>query len=505
MLTYGVISLSTDFQPFEGLPNHAAMKRISSSPVTGLVGIGDAHFDKKQRIMQDDGRATTAGAVTVTIEATTAETTTALMANAEAAAAGASTVKGMTPVSDHASCVSESLQSGSYHDSSISDSSQWPPDDDKESFPNQDQQSYLCSRCREIDFDEIFSRNSVMKGGDLILSFSDAQRVLRNPECAFCQAMQFIYPSLDMWDQSWKQSHPLVAATVDNLVGFKYEDPVYAKGKIILTFAHHFESLQWYKRIYRWTSHEAEQSDKSPDFDLVGYLAEEQTMDYDCKALPAASVKPHVDFEWVKRKLNRCRESDLACRNRRRGEVLGMRLIDCKTRTVVPAPQRGCTYAALSYVWGTSKSTSGNGPLSNSGDEKLPADLPNTIADAMLVTLKLRIRYLWCDRYCIRQNPQNREEEEEKHGQIVRMCDIYSGASITIIAAAGDGPDYGLPGVSKKRQPPRVRIGSRTIFATLADPKTLTDRSRWSTRGWTFQEGLLARRRLVFTDQQVYF
>ncbi len=30
-------------------------------------------------------------------------------------------------------------------------------------------------------------------------------------------------------------------------------------------------------------------------------------------------------------------------------------------------------------------------------------------------------------------------------------------------------------------------------------------RSRWNTRGWTYQEGLLARRRLVFTGSQCYF
>jgi hypothetical protein len=31
------------------------------------------------------------------------------------------------------------------------------------------------------------------------------------------------------------------------------------------------------------------------------------------------------------------------------------------------------------------------------------------------------------------------------------------------------------------------------------------DASRWSKRGWTFQEALLSKRRLYFTEQQVYF
>lgn len=377
---------------------------------------------------------------------------------------------------------------------------QGPLDDDR----GEDQQSYLCSRCRKIDFDGIFSQKAVAEDGDTILFFREEQRVLHNPECAFCQAMQFIYPSLNMKSQSWKRSHPLVATTVNRNEVPKFKDLLYAKGKIALTFAYDYGPSQ--TEIFNWNMNELVRPWRLQNGDSVGYLAEKQTIDSDRATLPAASVKPHVDFDWIKWSLAECRRSHGACRKPRRGRVLGMRLIDCETRTVVPAPERECTYAALSYVWGTSQNTSEGKPMSNSCHGELPADLPNTIADAMLVALRLNIRYLWCDRYCIRQDPRNKEEADEKHGQIARMCDIYSGASITIVAAAGDGPDYGLPGVSKRRQqPPEIRIGCRTLFATLPNPKTLIDCSKWSTRGWTFQEGLLARRRLVFTDQQVYY
>lgn len=427
----------------------------------------------------------------------------------------------------------------------VPDLLQQPLEDDKDSLVDQDQQSYLCSRCRKIDFDEIFSRNSVARGGDPILSFNGKRRVLRDPKCAFCQAMQFIYPCLDIRSQSWKQSSLLVAASLDDFNRFQRKGPIHAEGKLVLTFAHHYGYPEHKNIIRRWTRGWVEQRDgrgMEDDYhhtvgylaeeqttdsdwvdedeyrntedeyrgigdeyrDMVGYLAEEQAINSDWQAFPAASLKPHVDLEMIKQTLNECRASHSRCRNKRRGVVPGMRLIDCETRTVIPAPRR-CTYAALSYVWGTSMSTSESIVSLCNGYEVLPAEIPSTIADAMLVTLKLKIRYLWCDRYCIRQDPETEEEKNEKHRQIARMCDIYGGASITIIAAAGDGPDYGLPGVVKKRKFPRVRIGSRTLLATLADPKTLIDRSKWSTRGWTFQEGLLARRRLVFTEQQVYF
>ena len=36
-------------------------------------------------------------------------------------------------------------------------------------------------------------------------------------------------------------------------------------------------------------------------------------------------------------------------------------------------------------------------------------------------------------------------------------------------------------------------------------PVNEVETSKWNTRGWAYQEGLLARRRLVFTESQVYF
>ncbi|KAK0724499.1 hypothetical protein B0H67DRAFT_107151 [Lasiosphaeris hirsuta] len=39
----------------------------------------------------------------------------------------------------------------------------------------------------------------------------------------------------------------------------------------------------------------------------------------------------------------------------------------------------------------------------------------------------------------------------------------------------------------------------------MRDPHKSIRGSRWSTRGWTFQEAVLSRRRLVFTAELVYF
>jgi hypothetical protein len=114
------------------------------------------------------------------------------------------------------------------------------------------------------------------------------------------------------------------------------------------------------------------------------------------------------------------------------------KLIDCVTRTIVPALNH--PYVALSYVWGQSSAAHGY-------VEVLPADLPHTVEDAITVTKKLGFRYLWIDRYSI-----NQDRKEEVSEQVQKMNLISQNAEVTIIASAGEDPTYGLPGVSHHRK-----------------------------------------------------
>ena len=60
---------------------------------------------------------------------------------------------------------------------------------------------------------------------------------------------------------------------------------------------------------------------------------------------------------------------------------------------------------------------------------------------------------------------------------------------------------------SRRERPlPSGKIAGRTILiSTLEDPRITISNSEWATRGWTYQEGVLSNRRLVFTEKQVYW
>ncbi|KAM5353516.1 hypothetical protein ACJ41O_000166 [Fusarium nematophilum] len=168
------------------------------------------------------------------------------------------------------------------------------------------------------------------------------------------------------------------------------------------------------------------------------------------------------------------------------------RLIDCETREVIPAEET-MEYLALTYVWGRH-----NQPLCWSSQL---GPIPRTIEDAILVTKALGHRYLWVDRYCVKQ-----DDEADKMEQIRIMDLIYQHAVTTIIVAADHNDDSGIPGVQdiqpiKQNSFKRGRINIIQVIDATGEIEV----SVWNSRGWTFQVCILSRRRIVFTETSVYF
>ena len=90
----------------------------------------------------------------------------------------------------------------------------------------------------------------------------------------------------------------------------------------------------------------------------------------------------------------------------------------------------------------------------------------------------------------------------------MQMGDIYAASQITLVAAAGIDPSFGLPGVlSTARSVPNARkIGDVWVkplprLVQLAE----VSESKWASRAWTFQEFHRSRRRLIFTENQAIF
>ncbi|KAI0854455.1 heterokaryon incompatibility protein-domain-containing protein [Daldinia vernicosa] len=231
-----------------------------------------------------------------------------------------------------------------------------------------------------------------------------------------------------------------------------------------------------------------------PSYGCSNPVPLEVSWDPSSTSMKLSGVREFIDYERIKQHLSTCTSSSShreRCEPPKHKQSSPSKLIDCQMMTVVRA-EPSYDYVALSYVWGRQEHDSSKGLH----------DSPATIRDAIKVTTKLGYRYLWIDRYCIDQS-----QSTEKHVEIQRMGRIYNGASLTIMAAAGSDPNHGLPGVSKARKNVAERRGSSnwTIVDIPDNLLNLIKSSIWQTRAWTYQEQILSRRRLYFTDQEAIF
>ncbi|KAI6836604.1 hypothetical protein KC340_g12494 [Hortaea werneckii] len=172
-------------------------------------------------------------------------------------------------------------------------------------------------------------------------------------------------------------------------------------------------------------------------------------------------------------------------------------------RETAEFPTTNIPYIALSYCWG------GKDPAktlrSNYQDRVRGisvAALPRTYRQAIHLARQLGVNHLWIDALCILQDDEGDWQRESS-----RMAKIYSGAYIVFVAAAAADVEGGLNPPTDfsnwlylnkgqvKAGPIWVRVKDHDFDACALLPI--------SSRAWTYQERLLARRCLIFGEGEV--
>ena len=165
-------------------------------------------------------------------------------------------------------------------------------------------------------------------------------------------------------------------------------------------------------------------------------------------------------------------------------------------------------YIALSYVWGEGKPYTTK--LSNimlhrnhGGLERNLEELPRVFHDAFNLVRCLGVRYIWIDSLCIVQ------DSSRSWGLNSRVMDlIYGNAVLTICAADGVDSSTPLKAMHPKAHDARqisLDCAPRVRLMVSRPPEIGIRASKWNTRAWTFQERLLSKRCLIFTEGRVYF
>jgi len=180
-------------------------------------------------------------------------------------------------------------------------------------------------------------------------------------------------------------------------------------------------------------------------------------------------------------------------------------VIDTREGRLVPG-YTVSRYIALSYVW-VATDTSTNMPTAErlmltqknlaqfqergylQGD--LLVCLPQTVKDAIVLLQKYEERYLWVDCLCIVQ------DSERTRDQVDNMGEIYAGAYLTIVAATASGR-------LNTRKSLRD-LENSSLDSTTRRLYNKLFKTKWATRGWTFQEQMLSKRVMIFLDGDVFW
>lgn len=193
-------------------------------------------------------------------------------------------------------------------------------------------------------------------------------------------------------------------------------------------------------------------------------------------------------------------------------------VIDVNDWCLVPYSTATSRYLTLSYTWGHAKCLRTVVALLEQLQQPGSlltiscGDLPRTIQDAIAITKLLGERYLWVDSLCIVQ-----DDATSLHTNLNNMHHIYARSTLCLVAFAGLDANHGLRGLKGFSTARRVDqlvlpIAGNEAISWYNTPRATWDRfghephfvehlgRTYNERGWTFQEFVFAKRRLIFTD-----
>ncbi|KAK0654005.1 heterokaryon incompatibility protein-domain-containing protein [Cercophora samala] len=231
------------------------------------------------------------------------------------------------------------------------------------------------------------------------------------------------------------------------------------------------------------------------------------------RPLPTTDGSSDTDCAFATGCLQQCLSKHVGCGQPGENPLLPTRVLDLEPSDGSQLPYllhtnglRG-QYSTLSHCWG------GHVPITTRSDnieehKKAVSNLPPTFRDAVHISRRLGIRYLWIDSLCILQDSKEDWEKES-----AKMGEIYKLSVLTIAARAARNAMDGCF-LSRSNHAPACQleyrssdgqvVGSIYVRDPLFEIERLTQ-TPLDSRGWVLQEKLLSPRILYYGAQQLYW
>lgn len=174
-----------------------------------------------------------------------------------------------------------------------------------------------------------------------------------------------------------------------------------------------------------------------------------------------------------------------------------------RLHTTAPGQSTHGLYACLSYCWGNSKfirTTSSN--VEKHQSEVPWRSLPKTFQEALELTARLGLYFLWIDSLCVIQD----DPDDWRH-ESAKMASIYTNSYITLAAAKSSNPIAGLLGMNCYRKIAEIpnQQGPPSNFFAGIDTELMASSLPLLERAWVFQERVLSPRVVYLCAEREYW
>ncbi len=226
-------------------------------------------------------------------------------------------------------------------------------------------------------------------------------------------------------------------------------------------------------------------------------------------------------LRWVRMQLQTCLEQHAGCPGNGEG-VLPKRVLEfhdassgvISVRLRTESDDRTMKkFAALSHCWGSHQACTTTKATLEDHKRGIPwSKIPQTFQDGIRFCLALGIHHLWIDALCIVQ-----DDPVDWQIESARMADIYQNADVTLAATHSSSdsggcflehhdlvPEHALSLPDGIESPWRgIRFREKARHWTMPLPKSSSHSYPLLTRGWAFQERILAPRVVHFCRDEM--
>lgn len=234
-----------------------------------------------------------------------------------------------------------------------------------------DDEDFICDECKAVDWSSLpdLVANGFLKHrpylSEPLRSVNATAEQLQSSPCKVCRILSIIVAGAP----DHKSHYSIKALPVSTFAkGYRPDSKYDSEGAVLSAYSEN--------KSVRWESSR--------------YIAVIKTMG-DKHSFQAKNIIPNsIPLNELRRLVDYCQKNHTkCCKSSSTSNLSGLKVIDVWTRTVICAPY-GCSYLALSYVWGDCKN---DGPVN---DLEAP---PPVIEDAIQFTISMEHKYLWIDRY----------------------------------------------------------------------------------------------------------